>query len=160
MLSVVLCLWLMFIPDETARKTIRLSTTSAIITKVDFGINFGLLSIKWLCTITNLSFTNIVPKSYLTIFVGKYDRCIGKMTGYIMFNRIPLRHAISSSTWINSYPINHRLNRYGRSTFFSKNGEVRGGCAGKNPMMQEEGVACTMCGAMPTEECKSEEAPA
>ena len=38
-----------------------------------------------------------------------------------------------------------------------KNGEVRGGCAGKNPMMQEEGVACTMCGAMPTEECKSED---
>jgi hypothetical protein len=42
--------------------------------------------------------------------------------------------------------------------FLVKNGEVRGGCAGKNPMMQEEGVACTMCGAMPTEECKSEEA--
>jgi hypothetical protein len=44
--------------------------------------------------------------------------------------------------------------------FLVKNGEVRGGCAGKNPMMQEEGVACTMCGAMPTEECKSEETPA
>ena len=44
--------------------------------------------------------------------------------------------------------------------FLVKNGEVRGGCAGKNPMMQEEGVACTMCGAMPTEECKSEEATA
>lgn len=39
-----------------------------------------------------------------------------------------------------------------------KDGEVRGGCAGKNPMMQEEGAACTMCGAMPTEECKSEPA--
>ncbi len=39
-----------------------------------------------------------------------------------------------------------------------KDGEVRGGCAGKNPMMQEEGTACTMCGAMPTEECKSEAA--
>ena len=42
--------------------------------------------------------------------------------------------------------------------FLVKNGEVRGGCVGKNPMMQEEGVACTMCGTMPTEECKSEEA--
>jgi len=41
---------------------------------------------------------------------------------------------------------------------FIKDGEVRGGCAGKNPMMQEEGTACTMCGAMPTEECKSEPA--
>tara|TARA_B110000261_G_scaffold114803_1_gene128159 strand:+ start:150 stop:401 length:252 start_codon:yes stop_codon:yes gene_type:complete len=39
-----------------------------------------------------------------------------------------------------------------------KDGEVRGGCAGKNPMMQEEGVACNMCGALPAEECKSEEA--
>src|SRR5210317_284689 len=38
-----------------------------------------------------------------------------------------------------------------------KNGEVRGGCAGKNPMMQEEGLACTVCGAMPTEECKNDE---
>jgi hypothetical protein len=44
--------------------------------------------------------------------------------------------------------------------FLVKNGEVRGGCAGKNPMMQEEGVACTLCGAMPTEECKSDEAAA
>ena len=42
--------------------------------------------------------------------------------------------------------------------FLVKDGEVRGGCAGKNPMMQEEGTACTMCGAMPTEECKSETA--
>ena len=38
-----------------------------------------------------------------------------------------------------------------------KNGEARGGCAGKNPMMQEEGVACTMCGAMPDETCKKED---
>ncbi|PCJ65504.1 MAG: membrane or secreted protein [Bacteroidetes bacterium] len=42
--------------------------------------------------------------------------------------------------------------------FLVKNGEVRGGCAGKNPMMQEEGTACTMCGAMPTEECQAEPA--
>jgi len=41
---------------------------------------------------------------------------------------------------------------------FVKDGEIRGGCAGKNPMMQEEGTACTMCGAMPTEECKGEPA--
>jgi hypothetical protein len=43
--------------------------------------------------------------------------------------------------------------------FLVKDGEMRGGCAGKNPMMQEEGVACSMCGAMPTEDCKSEELP-
>lgn len=42
--------------------------------------------------------------------------------------------------------------------FLVKGGEVRGGCAGKNPMMQEEGTACTMCGAKPTEECKAEPA--
>jgi len=40
---------------------------------------------------------------------------------------------------------------------FIKGAEVRGGCAGKNPMMQEEGVACSMCGALPAEECKSED---
>ena len=42
--------------------------------------------------------------------------------------------------------------------YLVKDGEVRGGCAGKNPMMQEEGTACTMCGAMPTEECLGEPA--
>ena len=41
--------------------------------------------------------------------------------------------------------------------FLVKNGEVRGGCAGKNPMMQEEGVACSMCGALPAETCKKED---
>jgi hypothetical protein len=41
--------------------------------------------------------------------------------------------------------------------FLVKDGEVRGGCAGKNPMMQEEGVACSMCGAKPTEDCKKED---
>ena len=41
--------------------------------------------------------------------------------------------------------------------FLLKDGEVRGGCAGKNPMMQEEGAGCTMCGALPSEECKSKD---
>lgn len=40
---------------------------------------------------------------------------------------------------------------------FIKGSEMRGGCAGRNPMMQEEGVACTVCGAMPSQECKSED---
>lgn len=40
---------------------------------------------------------------------------------------------------------------------FVKNSEMRAGCAGKNPMLQEEGVACGMCGAKPGEVCKSEE---
>lgn len=41
--------------------------------------------------------------------------------------------------------------------FLIKGSTMRGGCAGKNPMMQEEGVACSMCGAMPTETCKKED---
>lgn len=41
--------------------------------------------------------------------------------------------------------------------FLVKDGEVRGGCAGKNPMMQEEGVACTMCGAKPGDDCQKED---
>ncbi len=40
---------------------------------------------------------------------------------------------------------------------FIKGSEMRAGCAGKNPMLQEEGVACGLCGAKPGEECKSED---
>ena len=43
--------------------------------------------------------------------------------------------------------------------FFIKGAEVRGGCAGKNPLLNEEGVSCSMCGAKPDEAClKPEEA--
>ena len=38
-----------------------------------------------------------------------------------------------------------------------KGAEARGGCAGKNPLLAEEGVACAMCGAMPNEACKEDE---
>lgn len=40
--------------------------------------------------------------------------------------------------------------------FFVKKGEMRGGCAGKNPMLQEEGVACGLCGAKPGDVCKED----
>ena len=33
--------------------------------------------------------------------------------------------------------------------FFVKDGEIRGGCAGKNPLLAEEGVACGLCGEVP-----------
>ena len=38
-----------------------------------------------------------------------------------------------------------------------KNGEMRAGCAGKNPMLQEEGVACGLCGAKPGDACQNDE---
>ncbi|MFT6745986.1 MAG: hypothetical protein ACJAZ2_000324 [Glaciecola sp.] len=38
-----------------------------------------------------------------------------------------------------------------------KNGEFAGTCASKNPMLNEDGEACSMCGATPDEKCKSEE---
>ncbi|MCB9246081.1 MAG: membrane or secreted protein [Flavobacteriales bacterium] len=38
-----------------------------------------------------------------------------------------------------------------------KDGEVRGGCAGKNPMLQEEGVTCSFCGAATGEVCREDE---
>lgn len=38
-----------------------------------------------------------------------------------------------------------------------KDGEFGGTCASKNPLFQEEGMACGLCGAMPTEQCKTEE---
>lgn len=43
---------------------------------------------------------------------------------------------------------------------FIKGAEARGGCAGKNPMLLDEGVACGLCGAKPGEECKEDELPA
>lgn len=41
-----------------------------------------------------------------------------------------------------------------------RNSEMRAGCAGKNPMLQEEGVACGLCGAKPGEVCQNDEEPA
>ena len=44
---------------------------------------------------------------------------------------------------------------------FVKDGEIRGGCAGKNPLLQEEGVACGICGQVPDNgECGDPEAAA
>jgi len=37
-----------------------------------------------------------------------------------------------------------------------KDGEFSGTCASNNPVLQEEGAACGMCGAMPEEQCKSD----
>ncbi len=38
--------------------------------------------------------------------------------------------------------------------FFVKNGEIRSGCAGKNPLLAKEGVACGICGKVPVKgEC-------
>lgn len=39
---------------------------------------------------------------------------------------------------------------------FVKGAEARGGCAGKNPMLLKEGVACGLCGAKPDEACKED----
>lgn len=39
-----------------------------------------------------------------------------------------------------------------------KGGEFAGTCASNNPLLQEEGVTCSLCGATPEEQCKSEDA--
>lgn len=36
-----------------------------------------------------------------------------------------------------------------------KNGKFAGTCASNNPMLQEEGAACGLCGAKPDEQCKN-----
>lgn len=36
--------------------------------------------------------------------------------------------------------------------FFIKDADVRSGCAGRNPLLNEEGVTCTVCGRIPVEE--------
>lgn len=40
---------------------------------------------------------------------------------------------------------------------FKKNGKFAGTCASNNPLLQEEGAVCGMCGAKPEEQCKSED---
>ena len=37
-----------------------------------------------------------------------------------------------------------------------KDGEFAGTCASNNPLVQEEGGSCGLCGARPEEKCKSD----
>lgn len=37
-----------------------------------------------------------------------------------------------------------------------KGGEFAGTCASNNPLLQEEGASCGLCGARPEEKCKSD----
>lgn len=36
-----------------------------------------------------------------------------------------------------------------------KNGKFAGTCASNNPLINEEGAACGLCGAQPDEKCKN-----
>ena len=38
-----------------------------------------------------------------------------------------------------------------------KNGKFSGTCASQNPLLNKEGEACGLCGALPEEKCKNEE---
>lgn len=37
-----------------------------------------------------------------------------------------------------------------------KNGKFAGTCASNNPLLQEEGGSCSVCGARPQERCQSD----
>lgn len=39
-----------------------------------------------------------------------------------------------------------------------KDGKFSGTCASQNPALNGEGEPCSMCGAMPEEQCKNEDA--
>lgn len=39
-----------------------------------------------------------------------------------------------------------------------KDGQFAGTCASNNPLLQEEGATCGLCGARPQDQCKSESA--
>ena len=41
--------------------------------------------------------------------------------------------------------------------FFIRDADVRGGCAGKNPLLNDEGVTCSVCGRVPAKEGCGEE---
>lgn len=38
-----------------------------------------------------------------------------------------------------------------------KDGKFAGTCASNNPVLQEEGAVCGLCGARPEEQCKGDE---
>ena len=46
----------------------------------------------------------------------------------------------------------------GIKILLKKNGEFSGTCASQNPFLNNNGEACGICGAMPEEKCKNEEA--
>ncbi len=39
---------------------------------------------------------------------------------------------------------------------FKKNGDFAGTCASNNPVLNEEGKACSVCGALPDEKCQKD----
>ena len=39
---------------------------------------------------------------------------------------------------------------------FKKNGKFSGTCASNNPALQDQGVSCSVCGARPDEQCKTD----
>jgi hypothetical protein len=45
----------------------------------------------------------------------------------------------------------------GVKILLKKNGEFAGTCASNNPLLQEEGASCGVCGARPDEKCQSSE---
>jgi hypothetical protein len=38
-----------------------------------------------------------------------------------------------------------------------KGGQFAGTCASNNPVLQEEGASCSLCGARPEEKCKGDD---
>ena len=38
-----------------------------------------------------------------------------------------------------------------------KDGKFAGTCASNNPMLQEEGASCSVCGARPEDQCRQDE---
>ncbi len=45
----------------------------------------------------------------------------------------------------------------GVKILLKKDGEFAGTCASNNPLLEEEGASCGVCGARPDEKCKSSE---
>jgi hypothetical protein len=39
--------------------------------------------------------------------------------------------------------------------WMKKDGEFAGTCASNNPMLQDDGASCSVCGARPEEQCKN-----
>ena len=44
----------------------------------------------------------------------------------------------------------------GIKILLKKNGRFSGTCASQNPLLNQEGESCTLCGAQPDEQCGNE----
>ena len=65
--------------------------------------------------------------------------------------------SFSTIFFITIFMISFVFAAIGIKILLKTNGEFAGTCASQNPMLNQEGEACGLCGAKPEEQCKNNE---